>query len=82
MHFRGTSNRIRDGRKRRGARTPCGISMLYKAKGILQSQKAHIWSSETKSVIKVGTGVQDSSVDYMVLKTRWILIQTLIVLSL
>lgn len=56
--------------------------MLHKEKGILKSQKAHIWSSETESEIKAGTGVQDSPVDYMVLKTKWILIQMLIVLSL
>lgn len=81
MHFRGTSNRIRNGRKRRGAKTTCGTPMLYKEKGILKS-KEHIWSSETERELTAGTGVQDSSADYMVLKTKWILIQMLIVLSL
>lgn len=55
--------------------------MLYKEKGILKS-KEHIWSSETERELTAGTGVQDSSADYMVLKTKWILIQMLIVLSL
>lgn len=60
MHFRGTSNRIRNGRKRRGAKTTCGTPMLYK-----ESQKNISGLQRLKGSLKQAQGYRTA------LQTIW-----------